>query len=272
MPAVPARAGPSHNDRLRAALAVALIHLVVGAALIRGFEVDVSRVADDALQVFNLPAPVATPPPPPPPPPPARDLASGEEGAAAPTALRARPKPIVAPTPKIRTPVPPRTVAPPVAAEGTKVTSGAGPTPGPGTGAGGPGTGTGAGGSGTGSGAGDAGEGSGAGPGRGTPARLLSGRITRRDYPRNAWREGLARRVGVRFTVGTNGRASACRVVATSGEDRIDAITCRTVEQTFRYEPARNGRGQPVQVEMVWMQVLWTERNPSPHRGEGDSP
>lgn len=248
-------------DRARAILAVILLHLAAAAALVRGFDVEVTRAANSALRVFDLPALPPPPPPSPPPVRPEREQSGAEEGRAAPPALRARPKPVVAPEPQVRVPVMPRVTAPKVAADGAQDRSGAAPTPGPGTGAGGEGEGTGAGASGTGSGAGGSGEGLGAGTGRGAPARHLSGRITRGDYPRSAWREGVRSRVGVRFTVGPDGSVSNCRVVATSGDARVDRITCRTVEASFRYAPARNARGEPVASDIAWTQVLWTERD-----------
>lgn len=253
------------RDRVSAVAAVLLIHATLGLALIRGLDVDFTATSDDALQVFAIPAPTALPPAPEP----ARvelNREVREEGEAAAPDLEARAKPVAAPEPKVRMPVKPELIASKVAADGAKATSGALPVPGPGTGAGGQGSGTGAGGSGVGPGGGSLGEGGGGDLSR--PLRQISGAITRRDYPRDAWlAPGLHRAVTVVFRVGPDGRASACRVTRASGDARVDAITCRLVEERYRFEPQLNRAGRAVSVEARWTQRLY--RGQAPEREDG---
>jgi len=59
--------------------------------------------------------------------------------------------------------------------------------------------------------------------------------------------------------VGTDGRAIGCRVTMSSGHASLDETTCGLIEQRFRYEPARDGRGRPVPTPMGWKQRWWQE-------------
>lgn len=101
--------------------------------------------------------------------------------------------------------------------------------------------------SGTGSGAGHAGSGPGGGGGGGVPARRIGGALTDRDYPAAAARVRAAGSVAIRFVVGPDGRVRDCRVDRSSGYPMLDELTCRLVVQRFRYEPARNAEGKPVE-------------------------
>ncbi len=92
----------------------------------------------------------------------------------------------------------------PVAALGTDSAAGAADA----------GTGTGAGGEGNGRGAGAGGNGTGAG---GTPARLIRGAITDRDYPPEARRAGIEGNLTTRYLVGPDGRIERCYVTESSG-------------------------------------------------------
>ena len=226
--------------------AVALLHLGLAWALVAGLAYRVMPLSSDALRVFTVTVPEPPPPVPeivPPPAPAAR------EGAAAPAGRRARPSPVVARPSPVPRPQPIRAAEKP--AEGAAPSSGAS-TAGPGPGSGGVGTGTGAG-----------GEGSGAG---GVRARLRSGTIRNRDYPRAAWRARIEGAVTVRYTVGTDGRPRGCRVTRSSGNAELDSTTCRLIEARFRYEPARNAAGEPVEAQVGWRQSWWIEggRDPDP--------
>jgi protein TonB len=107
-----------------------------------------------------------------------------------------------------------------------------------------PGTGTGSGGEGSGAGAGRGGSGTGGG-GVPTRAQRIAGALDYRDYPGR--RSDRVESVGVRFTVEPSGSVSNCRVTQSSGNARVDAATCRIIEQRFRYSPARSAAGEPVQ-------------------------
>lgn len=75
-----------------------------------------------------------------------------------------------------------------------------------------------------------------------SPAQLIGGGPTRLDNPRG-------RHVGtvvVQFTVQADGRVSNCGPVRSSGKAGLDALTCHLVEERMRFNPARDGQGNPV--------------------------
>ena len=236
----------SHRDRLRSAIGVAIVHGLIGYALVAGLGFTRPVAFDEPLKLFNIPL---VPPPPATPEPAPRIKADRPEGAAAAANLEARPRPVVAPTPRIRIEVARQIGAAPVAGTGPDTSAGASARPGPGTGAGGAGIGRGSGGSGTGPGSG----------GIAARARYVSGRIDDRDYPRAAYRDRTQGVVTARLTVATDGRVSRCVVTRSSGNAELDETTCRLIERRFRYEPARDAEGRPVVSDMGWRQSWWLE-------------
>ena len=152
---------------------------------------------------------------------------------AAPPARRAVATAIVVPPPILPPLVIPSIVTAPIIGVGVE----------PVTGGAAAGAGTGAAGAGDGSGSSDAGEGSGGG---GTPARWLRGRITDRDYPREAIAGQIQGTLVTRYGIGANGRVDSCTIVSSSGSALLDTTTCRLVRQRFRYSPARDAAGRKV--------------------------
>lgn len=227
----------SRVQRLAILGVVALLHLLAFYALLRAFNIDVVPEAAKSIVSFD----VRDDPPPPPPPEPQPE----PEGAAAPPAPKAEPAPKAAPPPKqIVQPDPP---LPPSSGEGTATRSGAADA-GSGTGGGGNGTGTGSGGSGSGSGGG----------GIAQKAVKIEGDIVdARDYPRSGSRDRAGTSVTVYFTVGTDGVPRDCRVAKPSGDPEADRITCRLIEQRFRYRPALDHRGNPVPTRTGWRQSFF---------------
>ncbi|HWT13829.1 MAG TPA: energy transducer TonB, partial [Allosphingosinicella sp.] len=115
------------------------------------------------------------------------------------------------------------------------------------TGSGGLGDGTGSGGDG-----GGGGGGGGYGDGRGlSPPRWLRGRIRDSDYPPGLGEAGIGGTVSVRYTVETDGRVSGCMVTRSSGSGALDRTTCRVIEERFRFDPSRDGRGRPIRSQIV---------------------
>jgi len=228
----------ARDERFKAAAGVAALHALILYALVTGLASEVAREAGQTLRVFNL----SEPPPPPPieQPVPAPRASEAEEGAASPPNLRSRPTPVVAPPPVIRLERPPTVTATPRATpvpEGNDPTAGNADVAGPGSGSGGEGVGTGSGGQGSGAGSG----------GIAVRAERQSGSIDgTRDYPPAARRAGVTGSVMIRFTIGTDGRVSGCRVARSTANAEIDSATCRLVEQRFRYRPARAADGTPV--------------------------
>ncbi|MFV0624389.1 energy transducer TonB [Sphingomonas sp. ac-8] len=232
----------ARRERLVAAGAVAVLHGIVGLALVTALAFAPGPQETPSLRTFDVA-------PPAPPPPPAIEPAprpQPERGAAAPANRRARPTELVAPPPVV--PVPAPIAAAPIAGTGSEAAAGAAPLPGPGTGAGGVGEGTG---SGTG--------GTGTGSGGGRRAILLRGAIRDSDYPRAARRARVEGSVTVRFTVGTDGSATGCRIARSSGSAELDTATCRLIETRYRYAPARDAAGRAVAELRGWRQDWWLE-------------
>lgn len=225
--------GAATPDRLKAALAVAAVHVALGAAILTGLDVDTVTRAVERLSTFDIAVPEPPPPPPPPPTRPA-ERARDEEGAAG---KKAEPTPVVAPRPKIEVPATQPLPAAPVAGTGSASTAGAAAS----------GTGTGAGGSGMGRGGGGAGNFSGY-----TPARRIS-KIPNREYRRFVSMTGMQRgRVGLTVKVNPDGSASNCRIVRSSGIPAADALMCQLTVQYVRFRPARDDEGRPVAQDITW--------------------
>ena len=230
------------SDRKALALsAVILLHLGAFALLLRPMLIATAQ-PETATILLDIPAP-----PPPAPAPEAEQPGTPEpQAAAAPPARRAKPKPLAAPPPIVQPEPKPSPVAP-APSTGTQVQSGAA-TAGPGTGAGGNGFGAGAGGT-----------GSGQGGGGGSRPRWKSGGMTRKDLPAELRRSGVTGSVTARLTVTPEGRASNCRITTSSGIPALDQLTCRLIEQRFRYTPAKDNAGNPVSAEAGWRQDWWLE-------------
>ena len=237
------------RDRIASATASVLLCVLVGYALLLGLAVTMPSATPEALKLF------AVGPKPPPPPPerivPRPAKSHRPEGAASPANLRAKATEVVAPKPIVPPLIPPPVVAALKPGLGAEASAGAAPVPGPGSGAGGIGNGTGS---------GRYGDGDGDG-GDETPPRLMKSRFTRGD-----WREAEALvgednvvgRLGVRYTVETDGHVTGCRVTRSSGKPALDAITCRLIERRYRYRPSLDAAGRPV-ASIVFHNQDWFE-------------
>jgi len=105
--------------------------------------------------------------------------------------------------------------------------------------------------SGAGAGGGSGGAGYGADEG-GSDLEHISGEILPSDYPRELGNAGIGGRVSVTFTVETSGRATGCRVTRSSGAPQLDALTCRIIEQRFRFRPSTDRYGRAIADEVDW--------------------
>lgn len=236
---------PTPRDRIGAAAITALLTAALGYALIAGLSVRLAPAAQSALAIFDL-----TPPPPPAPPATVqqRDRAPLREGAASPPNLKSRATEVAAPVAIVPIAIPPLLVTADKPAAGNQATSGNAPIAGPGTGSGGIGDGTGSGGS-----------GDGAGGGGGTPPRRIEGRIRNSDYPRSAGDAGIGGTVSVLFVVAPSGRVTDCEITRSSGDAALDDTTCDLIIKRFRFDPARDRRGRPVE-SMVEENHSWMIR------------
>ena len=78
----------------------------------------------------------------------------------------------------------------------------------------------------------------------------IAGEIRPSDYPRDLRERGIGGRVGMVFTVGANGRVTSCRITRSSGIPELDALTCRLIQQRFRYRPSTDRYGRPIPDEV----------------------
>jgi len=219
------------RERITALAAVVLVQTGLAAVLLSGFRVDMSRPADvvQRLVDFTLPKP----PPPPLPPPPVQPPRPTHHQASAPKAqpdkLGGSPGSQPAHAPPSVTPIVP--VKPSAAPSG----GGAGTGPAIGSGAGG----------------GTGGNGYGADEG-GTDLEHVAGEIERSDYPPELGRAGIGGRVSVTLSVEPNGRVSTCRITRSSGVPQLDSLTCRLMQQRFRFRPSTDRYGRPIRDEVDW--------------------
>lgn len=107
-------------------------------------------------------------------------------------------------------------------------------------------TGSGNAGPGTGSGSGGKGAGSG-GAGSGSPPVRITGTLRDTDYPREAQAAQLAGTVGISFRVRTDGRVDRCTIEQSSGHSLLDDLTCRLFTGRYRFSPATNAAGEPIE-------------------------
>lgn len=249
------------QDRIKSAVGVAAIHALIGYALITGLGFQLPGETRSDLKLFDIP------PDPPPPPLAEPDRPKAEkrkakaakpEGAASPKNLRDTPTPVVAPEPVIKLKVPSPVVVAPIAADGNRASAGAADVPGPGTGSGGLGTGRGSGAAGDGTGGG----GGGGDGGAAIPARRIAGDIYDSDYPESAIDARASGTVYLRFTIAPTGRVSQCSITRSSGNVALDRVTCRLIQQRFRYRPARDEQGRAV-ADTHHGEHLW-ELSPEP--------
>jgi protein TonB len=219
------------RERAYALAAVVLVQLVLGFVLLSGFRVELTRSADVVERLIEIALPETPPPLPPPPikpaPKPAHRTSSAPKAETKPLGGSPGPQPAHAPP----------SVTPVVAVRPTAPPSGGGSGTGPALGSG--------------AGGGTGGQGYGEGEG-GTDSELIAGDILPSDYPEHLANAGN-RRVTVSFTVQVNGRAAGCRVTRSSGIPELDALTCRLIEQRYRFRPAtdRNGRLVPDEADLT---------------------
>lgn len=201
------------SNRTVSIIIVALLHLVLGYALITGLAANVVKKAVEDLQTFD----VEEEPPPPeeePPPPPENTPES--------------PPPVVTPPPLVRTnTLPPpdmttTTVAPPSApvtytAPPAPPSPPAPPPPPPPP-----------------------------APVKVQPAKAranLASYITDDDYPQDAIRNEQQGTTGFRLDIGPDGRVTNCTVTSSSGSSSLDSTTCRLLRSRARFTPATDSSG-----------------------------
>lgn len=228
---------PPRRTRLGVFAVVAILHVVLIAVLVRAFSPQfAASVVEGVTQAISVT--VESPPPAPSPSP--ERVAAEPQGAAASAGRKASPRETSAPRARIA--VRP-TQAPPVVGKGQENASGA-RAEGQGTGASGQGSGTGAG-------AGGSGQGGGAAV---PPVKIAGDINSARDYPRESRDLRIGTEVIIALTVGTDGLVKGCRVVRPSPDPQAGEITCRLATARFRFRPARDSSGRPVEATYGWRQ------------------
>ena len=193
------------GNRLTALIVVAILHVIVGYALVTGLAYSAFQKVKERVETFDV---KEEKPPEEPPPPPDQPLP---------------PPPIVAPPPPITfdRPAAPAvqtvTVAPPPAPVFTQAAQPPAPPPPV------------------------ASKARGAKPkGQGSWAARIQD-----NYPSAALRKEIEGTVGVRVTVGPDGRVSACSVSSGSGSGDLDSAACDGMTRYARFEPALDAGGSP---------------------------
>nr|WP_294849232.1 energy transducer TonB [uncultured Sphingomonas sp.] len=218
------------SNRTAAIIIVALIHIVLGYALVTGLAYNVIKQAAEDLKTFDVedePPPPEEPPPPPPeqpatPPPP--------QVAAPPPLVRTNlaPPPIAAvapqPEPQITVKAEPPRPATKVCPDGTTVLAQLACAP----------------------------VKSQAAKAKGNLLSLFSDD----DYPQSALRNEEQGTTTVRLTIGPDGRVSGCDVTGSSGSSSLDATTCNVLRRRARFTPAKDSAGNATG-DSVSQRVTW---------------
>lgn len=200
------------SNRTVAIVIVALIHVLIGYALVSGLAYNVFKKAATDLKTFDV---QDEPPPPPeqPPPPQKTETPPPPQVAAPPPLVRTNtPPPPLSTTPTIPPP------APPVLIERPAPPAPPAPPPAPPP------------------------------PVKQQAARAkanLASYISDSDYPDDAVRAEEQGTTRFTLTIGPNGRVTGCSVTGSSGSRSLDNATCRIMQSRARFSPAVDSNGQP---------------------------
>ncbi|MEO5774150.1 MAG: TonB family protein [Sphingomicrobium sp.] len=219
------------RERTAALAAATILQVLLVLLLINSSHVTATQARDAVQRLIQVDLSPPLPPPQVPPPPKPAEHRSAPQAAAAPVhdpgglpgPLKAKPTPSVTPIVALHP-----TAAPSGGGTGSGVAQGSG------------------------SGGGLGGEGDGLGDGGGTELVLIAGEISGADYPRQLGNAGIGGQVSVRFTVQVNGRPTGCTITRSSGIPMLDGLTCRLIEQRFRFRPSTDRFGRPVPDEVDW--------------------
>ncbi|MEA3002351.1 MAG: periplasmic protein TonB [Sphingomonadales bacterium] len=80
---------------------------------------------------------------------------------------------------------------------------------------------------------------------------LIRGGIGDSDYPSELGAAGVGGAVGVRYTIGLDGRVTNCRIVEASPEPELNEFTCRLIVKRYRYRPAKDASGADMVADIV---------------------
>jgi protein TonB len=185
------------GNRIVAFIIVAILHVLLGYALVTGLAYDVVKKAVQRVTTVDIKEEVKKEEPPPPkkldlPPPPKMTITPPQQQ----ITTVAEPPP--APPPVVLVPPPP-SAPPPPRFTPTKATP------------------------------------------RGNPGSWANSN----DYPSRALREEREGVTRFRVSVGADGRITNCQITGSSGHPDLDEATCSLVSRRGRFNPAKDGEGQP---------------------------
>ena len=192
------------GNRLTALIVVAILHIIVGYALVTGLAYSAFQKVKERVETFDVKE--EKPPEEPPPPPPDQPLPPPPIVAPPPPISFSRPAPMLE---TVTTPPPPAPVF---------TTAAPAPPPPP--------------------------VASKARAARSKGQNSWAARI-QDNYPSAALRKEIEGTVGVRVTVGPDGRVSGCTVSGSSGSGDLDSAACDGMTRYARFEPALDAGGSP---------------------------
>lgn len=192
-------------------IGVAVLHVLLGYALISGLAIKAMKVITGPLETVNIEEQAPPPEEAPPPPPKLEDIPPYVPPPDVQVQVDTPPPPVISTQSTVATQEPPR-----VAPSGPPAPPAPPPAP---LGA----------------------------TQRATPKGRLGAAISTEDYPEASTRAGEEGTTAVSYVIGTDGRVQqgSCKVVQSSGFDRLDRRTCELVERRFRFNPALEN-GTPV--------------------------
>lgn len=193
------------GNRITALVIVAILHIVLGYALVTGLAYDVVKKAVQRVTTVDIKEEVKKEPPPPPkkldlPPPPPVVVPPPKV-----TITPPQQQITIVDTPPPPAPPPPPVLAPPAAPPPPRFTP-KGATP----------------------------------KGRGQ-----SNWVTDADYPSRALNDKREGSTGYRLSIGIDGKVTDCQVTSSSGSPDLDEATCKYIRSRARFNPATDGEGQP---------------------------
>jgi protein TonB len=193
------------SNRTASIIVVALLHVVLGYALVTGLAYNVIKNAASDLKTFDVteppPPPEQKPPPPekqPNTPPPPQVVAPPPLVRMAPivspiSTVSIAPPPVITPTARPAPPAPPA----PVKRESARAKG------------------------------------------------SLVGLFSSEDYPNSSLSANEQGTTAVQLTIGTDGRVSGCNVTSSSGSGALDGATCNILKRRARFTPAVDSNGSP---------------------------
>lgn len=79
------------------------------------------------------------------------------------------------------------------------------------------------------------------------PPQQRAGAITLNDYPISALRQKAEGTSVIDMAIGADGRVIGCSIASSSGNSALDSAACSLAQRRFRYRPALDAKGRPVE-------------------------